>query len=107
VQEWNVSREESKDLVKRGVVISDGEEDAEVIAIELNKNPSCKRVDGETEVSVTDIPNFESLLVPPSLLFPCFQWKMHSRTLEALCANTYIQVNEGAFLIILTMRSAR
>jgi len=68
---------------------------------------SCNRVDGETEVSVTDIPNFESLLVPPSLLFPCFQWKMHSRTLEALCADTYIQVNEGAFLIILTMRSAR
>ncbi|KAH9568146.1 hypothetical protein CY35_03G062700 [Sphagnum magellanicum] len=60
-QEWSVSREESKDLVKRGVVISDGEEDAEVIAIELNKNPSCNRVDGETEVSVTDIPNFESL----------------------------------------------
>lgn len=39
MQEWNVSREESKDLVKRGVVISDGEKDAEVIAIELNKNP--------------------------------------------------------------------
>ncbi len=68
---------------------------------------SCNGVDGETEVSVTDIPNFESLLVPPSLLFPCFQWKMHSCTLEALSANTYIQVNEGAFLIILTMRSAR
>jgi hypothetical protein len=39
LQEWNVSREESKDLVKRGAVISDGEEDAEVIAIEFNKNP--------------------------------------------------------------------
>jgi hypothetical protein len=39
VQEWKVSREESKDLVKRGVVISDGEEDAEVIAVELNENP--------------------------------------------------------------------
>jgi hypothetical protein len=39
VQEWNVSREESKDLVKKGVEMSDGEEDAEVIAIELNENP--------------------------------------------------------------------
>ncbi len=39
MQEWNVSREDSKDLVKRGVVMSDGEEDAGVIAIELNKNP--------------------------------------------------------------------
>jgi hypothetical protein len=86
VQEWKVSREESKDLVKRGVVISDGEEDAEVIAVELNENPSCNRVDGETEVSVTHIPNFESLpekliavskrsfLSVGSLLFECISF---------------------------------